>query len=104
MMANPNGERPTRADVLARMVIATALLATAIVALAATSLMHGRERAAAQDRIQQWSEPGRSAMSSPQLRGSGAAGSFAFGHVEFDWDPTAADGVPGFDAWPPGGR
>jgi hypothetical protein len=27
---------------------------------------------------------------------------FAFGTVEFDWDPTAPGGVPGFDAWPPG--
>jgi hypothetical protein len=26
--------------------------------------------------------------------------SFAFGFLEFDWDPNATDGVPGFDAWP----
>ena len=32
---------------------------------------------------------------------SGEVGPFAFGHVEFDWDP--ASGVPGFGAWPPGG-
>jgi hypothetical protein len=32
----------------------------------------------------------------------GDVGTFAFGHVEFDWDPKAPGGVPGFDSWPPG--
>ena len=35
---------------------------------------------------------------------SGELGPFAFGHVEFDWGPSAAGGVPGFDSWPPGSR
>ena len=26
--------------------------------------------------------------------------SFAFGYLEFDSDPNAPDGVPGFDSWP----
>ena len=26
--------------------------------------------------------------------------SFAFGFLEFDWDPNAAGGVPGFSSWP----
>ena len=26
--------------------------------------------------------------------------SFAFGFLEFDWDPSAPGGVPGFDPWP----
>lgn len=26
--------------------------------------------------------------------------SFAFGYLEFDWDPNALGGVPGFDSWP----
>jgi hypothetical protein len=26
--------------------------------------------------------------------------SFAFGYLEFDWDPDAPGGVPGFDSWP----
>ena len=26
--------------------------------------------------------------------------SFAFGFLEFDWDPNAPGGVPGFDSWP----
>ena len=25
---------------------------------------------------------------------------FAFGYLEFDWDPSAPGGVPGFDKWP----
>ena len=29
-------------------------------------------------------------------------GSFAFGYVEFDQNPKAPGGVPGFDSWPPG--
>src|SRR5262245_5441661 len=32
----------------------------------------------------------------------GDIGHFAFGYVEFDWDPQAPGGVPGFDSWPPG--
>jgi hypothetical protein len=31
----------------------------------------------------------------------GNVGNFAFGYVEFDWDPKAPGGVPGFDSWPP---
>jgi hypothetical protein len=31
-------------------------------------------------------------------------GNFAFGYVEFDQDPKAPGGVPGFDSWPPGSR
>ena len=30
--------------------------------------------------------------------------SFAFGYLEFDWDPNAPGGVPGFDSWPSPGR
>jgi len=29
-------------------------------------------------------------------------GNFAFGYVEFDQNPKAPGGVPGFDSWPPG--
>jgi hypothetical protein len=31
-------------------------------------------------------------------------GDFAFGYLEFDWNPRAPGGVPGFDSWPPGSR
>ena len=30
------------------------------------------------------------------------AGNFAWGYVEFDQDPKAPGGIPGFDHWPPG--
>ena len=30
------------------------------------------------------------------------AGDFAFGYLEYDWDPRGPRGVPGFDSWPPG--
>jgi hypothetical protein len=29
-------------------------------------------------------------------------GNFAWGYVEFDQDPKAPGGIPGFDHWPPG--
>ena len=104
MTANPNGDRPARTDVFVRVVMATVLLVAAIIALAITSVMYSHERAAARDRVLQRSAPSRPAMSSPQSQGFGTAGTFAFGYLEFDWDPTAPDGVPGFDTWPPGGR
>jgi hypothetical protein len=34
------------------------------------------------------------------MTNAGAHPSFAFGFLEFDWDPYAPGGVPGFDAWP----
>jgi len=48
--------------------------------------------------------PGVGAASLPNSIPSDAGdiGSFAFGYVEFDWDPNAPGGVPGFDSWPPG--
>jgi hypothetical protein len=48
--------------------------------------------------------PGAGAASIPNSIPSDAGdiGSFAFGYVEFDWDPNAPGGVPGFDSWPPG--
>lgn len=33
---------------------------------------------------------------------SGNPGHFAHGYLEFDADPSAPGGVPGFDSWPPG--
>jgi hypothetical protein len=29
-------------------------------------------------------------------------GNFSWGYVEFDQDPKAPGGIPGFDHWPPG--
>lgn len=31
---------------------------------------------------------------------AGGQKSFAFGYLEFDWDPNAPGGMPGFDSWP----
>jgi hypothetical protein len=47
---------------------------------------------------------GASASQSMQFAAVGPASttppSFAFGFLEFDWDPNAPGGVPGFDSWP----
>jgi len=43
---------------------------------------------------------GASASQSMQLAASTTRPSFAFGFLEFDWDPNAPGGVPGFDPWP----
>ena len=89
-----------RFDVLARTTFATVLIVAAIAALAITSLIQSNKRASAQSRA-----PAQRALATVPLfvpHDSGAAGPFAFGHVEFDRAP--ADGVPGFDSWPPGSR
>jgi hypothetical protein len=89
-----------RPDVFARTTVATVLIVAAIAALAITSLIQSNKRASAQSRA--LAQPALSTAVQPAPRDSGAAGHFAFGHVEFDWAP--ADGVPGFDFWPPGSR
>jgi len=38
----------------------------------------------------------------PALSREQDPGNFAWGYVEFDQDPKAPGGVPGFDHWPPG--
>ena len=47
---------------------------------------------------------GASASQSMQIAATAPASStrpsFAFGFLEFDWDPNAPGGVPGFDSWP----
>lgn len=40
-----------------------------------------------------------SGVGASQSRG-GAGLKMFFGFVEFDWDPDAPGGVPGFDSWP----
>jgi hypothetical protein len=75
--------------------MATALIATVTAAMAITSLISNDKRAAAQPSA----EPPKAPLSVP--RSSSQAGSFAFGYLEFDWDPSAPGGVPGFDSWPP---
>jgi hypothetical protein len=96
-----NEQASARLDVFARTTVATALIVAAVAALAVTSLIQSNKRAAAQSRALAQPAPATTVpLSVP--RDAGAAGHFAFGHVEFDWAP--ADGVPGFDSWPPGSR
>lgn len=76
--------------------MATVLILLTMAALAIASLIPSHERAAAQP----GGEPAKVAPLSV-ARESRQVGSFAFGYIEFDWDPSAPEGVPGFDSWPP---
>jgi hypothetical protein len=99
MEAVPNGKRATSpSGVSARAAMATALIVAAIASLAITSLIHSR-RATAQSHLAQ---PVPSMLTVPLSipLDSGELGPFAFGHLEFDWNP--ANGVPGFSSWPSG--
>jgi len=101
MEAGANSEQASsRFDVFARTTMATALIVAAIAALAVTSLVQSNKRASAQSRAP--AQPALATAPRSAPFDPGAAGHFAFGHVEFDWAP--ADGVPGFDSWPPGSR
>jgi hypothetical protein len=84
---------------LERTVIAPALLAT-LAALALTSFIHGSKPSGAEERVLAASVPSMRTMPSFVPTDSGETSRFAFGHLEFDWDP--ANGVPGFDSWPTG--
>jgi hypothetical protein len=100
-----NGEQAaTRSGDLVRATMATVLIAGAIAALAITSLMHSHDKATAQSHVPAASASATRAVPSSVRRDSGQVGRFAFGHVEFDWDPDAPEGVPGFDSWPAGSR
>jgi len=85
-----------------REALAAVLIVAAVAALAVTSLIQSHDQATAQSGIAARPAPSTVAASVP--RHSREVGSFAFGHVEFDWRPSAAGGVPGFDSWPPGSR
>ena len=101
----PDDEMPTtRSDVFGRATLATVLIVAAIAALAITSLIQSHERATAQSRLLERTAPGMHTVPSYHSSDSGEVGPFAFGHVEFDWDPAAPGGVPGFDTWPPAGQ
>jgi hypothetical protein len=94
----PSGERARPPSYpLPRAAAATALMVAAIASLAITGLIHSK-RATAQSHLAQ---PAPSMLTVPLSipLDSGELGPFAFGHLEFDWDP--ASGVPGFSSWPP---
>ena len=92
-----NGERVNCVGVVAPARMATIPILVAMAALAITSLIPSHERAAAQPAV----EPPTATEPLSVPRESGQAGSFAFGYLELDWDPSAPEGVPGFDSWPP---
>jgi hypothetical protein len=98
-----NGEQAaTRSGDPARAAMASVLIAGAIAALAITSLIQSHDKATAQSHVLAAPGPAIAPLSVPL--DSGEVGPFAFGHVEFDWNPAAPEGVPGFDSWPPGSR
>lgn len=97
MNAILNGNQVDHVGVVAAVRMATALILIAMAVLAITSLSSGRDRAAAQG----GAEPPTATATRSDPRVSRQAGSFAFGYVEFDWDPSAPGGVPGFNSWPP---
>ena len=100
-----NGQQTvTHSSYLLRMTMATVLIVGAIAALAITSVMHSHDKATAQSHVPAASAPATLAVPLSVPRDSGQAWPFAFGYVEFDWDPAAPEGIPGFDSWPAGSR
>ena len=85
-----------------RETMAAVLIAAAVAALAVTSLIQSRDQATPPSSV--LARPAASTVAASVPTGSREVGPFAFGHVEFDWGPAAAGGVPGFDSWPPGSR
>jgi len=88
--------RSTTSDVSARLTTATVLVA-AVAVLAIAGLIQSHERATAQTVGELQRPPAALMVSAPP--DSGGAKAFAFGYLEFDWNP--ANGVPGFSSWPP---
>lgn len=90
----------TTSGVPTRTTTATALIVAAIAALAITSLVHSHGRATAQSGNVMQAAPSAATVPHYVPLHSGEVGRFAFGYLEFDWDPSV--GVPGFDSWPLG--
>ena len=88
----------------ARATMATVLIVGAIAALAITSLIQSHGKATAQSRVLAAPNPATLAVPQSVPLDSGEVGPFAFGYLEFDWNPAAPEGVAGFDSWPPGSR
>lgn len=100
-----SSERATmRSERLAPTAMATGLIAAAIVTLAITSLIQSHERVTAQSPVAIEPAPSPATVPLSLPRDSGELGPFAFGFVEFDWDPNVPGGVPGFDPWSPASR
>ena len=91
----------TPSGVLARTRTTNGLIAAAAIAvLAITSLTQSNAPATAQSRDVMKAPPSAATVPLHIPLDSGEVNRFAFGYLEFDWDPAA--GVPGFDSWPLG--
>ena len=97
MNASLSGERVKSVGMTAAARMATVLILGAMAALTITSRFPSQEGTAAQGSA----EPSTTTAPLSGAQVSRPAASFAFGYVEFDWDPSAPGGVPGFDSWPP---
>lgn len=96
-----NGEQITLPHgVLTRRAMAAALVVAAVAALAIATLVQSHVGATAQSGAVRQAAPSVAAVPLYRPLDSGEVGRFAFGHIEFDWDP--AGGVPGFGSWPLG--
>lgn len=96
------GDAAARSSEVVRGIMATVLIVAAVAALAITSLIHSHGSAGAQFLLPvPSSAPAALAVPRHVPADSGEVAPFAFGYVEFDWNPAAPGGVPGFSSWPP---
>lgn len=90
--------KATTSDVSARST-KTFPTAVAVAALAIMRLVQSHEPAIAQTAGALQGAPSMAALLVSAPPNSGEVGAFAFGYLEFDYNP--ANGVPGFSSWPP---
>ena len=95
-----SAERTTPASVVSRTSMATGLIVAAMAALMITGLIQSNVRATAQSGDLMPAAPTVATVPLYLPLDSGEVSRFAFGYLEFDWNP--ADGVPGFGSWPLG--
>lgn len=91
------------ASAAARTIAAAALLASIAVLPAAVAEDGPTALAALESDAPPARGPVRERLRSPApgaRQGTDAGPMFAFGFLEFDWDPAVPGGVPGFDVWP----
>ena len=89
-------EPPRRRLLIATLTLIVALLGLALPALWLGERSGGATSAAARPAAHQASSSNAPASTSFDH----GHGSRFFGFLEFDWDPDAPEGVPGFDPWP----